>query len=340
MAWGAPLHLETSDEIGELAGALASAQGAMHHAERSAENPYFGSTYADLAACIDACRLPLSENALCVLQLMETIGKTPYLVTLLAHKSGQWVRGKMQVYPMTQKKGEGWVYSPDPQSLGSCITYCRRYCLQAILNLASEDDDGNKASGEKGKKGKAKVDTSGMDTGNCRSCGELIFWGQLNDKPHPYNRDGTTHFSTCPQADQHRKSKDDKKPEPAGRDMKQAQRATIHGMAMTCFRQGKKATKQEMANKDYWLHWVMREFFWPDKPLDKVTMTELTEEQADKIIALLRNEKRRDHSIEKWMEFADSETQEAVDRAHNSGKGAPPADAPVDQGALHGDTPF
>ena len=34
----------------------------------------------------------------------------------------------------------------DPQKLGSCITYYRRYTLQSLLGLQAEDDDANKAS--------------------------------------------------------------------------------------------------------------------------------------------------------------------------------------------------
>jgi len=35
----------------------------------------------------------------------------------------------------------------DPQKNGSAITYFRRYCLQSLLGLRAEDDDGNSASG-------------------------------------------------------------------------------------------------------------------------------------------------------------------------------------------------
>ena len=34
----------------------------------------------------------------------------------------------------------------DPQAAGSAITYARRYALQAIAGIPSEDDDGNMAS--------------------------------------------------------------------------------------------------------------------------------------------------------------------------------------------------
>jgi hypothetical protein len=37
---------------------------------------------------------------------------------------------------------------PDPQSVGSCITYLRRYSLQSMVGIAPEDDDGNAASGQ------------------------------------------------------------------------------------------------------------------------------------------------------------------------------------------------
>ena len=36
----------------------------------------------------------------------------------------------------------------DPQKLGSCITYYRRYTLASLLGLQAEDDDGNAASGK------------------------------------------------------------------------------------------------------------------------------------------------------------------------------------------------
>ena len=34
----------------------------------------------------------------------------------------------------------------DPQKLGSCITYFRRYTLKSLLAIAEGDDDGNLAS--------------------------------------------------------------------------------------------------------------------------------------------------------------------------------------------------
>ena len=37
----------------------------------------------------------------------------------------------------------------DPHGLGSAITYARRYSLMSMLCLATEDDDGNAATGNR-----------------------------------------------------------------------------------------------------------------------------------------------------------------------------------------------
>lgn len=36
-------------------------------------------------------------------------------------------------------------------------------------------------------------------------CGQEIRWGQMFGKRHPFNLDGTSHFDTCPNADEFRK---------------------------------------------------------------------------------------------------------------------------------------
>lgn len=45
------------------------------------------------------------------------------------------------------------------------------------------------------------------DRGVCRSCGAAIFWVRSRGgKPMPLNRDGSSHFADCPNAEAHRKS--------------------------------------------------------------------------------------------------------------------------------------
>jgi hypothetical protein len=44
------------------------------------------------------------------------------------------------------------------------------------------------------------------EEGNCRSCGAPIWWiKHRNGRTGIYNIDGTSHFSTCPDAQNHRK---------------------------------------------------------------------------------------------------------------------------------------
>jgi hypothetical protein len=128
---------EQSEQIGELAKALAVAQGKITGALKDSSNPFFKSRYADLASVWDACRGPLSENGLAVMQLTESDDAGVYVSTTLAHSSGQWMRSRLRLQP---KDGT-------PQGLGSAITYGRRYALAAIVGVAQVDDDGNAASG-------------------------------------------------------------------------------------------------------------------------------------------------------------------------------------------------
>lgn len=132
-----------SPTISELAKALCKAQGKMKHAIKDANNPFFRSKYADLASVVDASRPALTENGLSIVQYTE--GNVLY--TMLLHSSGEWIRGHIELKPMRQVKDKGWEISEDPQSYGSCITYARRYAMAAITGVATEDDDGNAATG-------------------------------------------------------------------------------------------------------------------------------------------------------------------------------------------------
>jgi hypothetical protein len=126
-----------SENIGELAAALAKAQSAMPNASKDATNPHFKSRYADLASIWDACRKPLTDNGLAVIQAPVSV-EAGYvgLTTTLLHASGQWIAETVSA-PLTQNTA---------QSVGSALTYLRRYALAAMVGVAPDDDDGNTAS--------------------------------------------------------------------------------------------------------------------------------------------------------------------------------------------------
>ena len=129
--------MKTSEQISELAAALAKAQGMMENAVMNRVNPHFKSKYADLAAIFDAARKPLSANGLAIVQ---TIGDG-VLHTRLLHTSGQWIASEHPL-PMSGR----------PQEIGSALTYARRYSLSALIGIAAdEDDDANAANRSNGK---------------------------------------------------------------------------------------------------------------------------------------------------------------------------------------------
>jgi hypothetical protein len=129
--------MEKSESIGKLAEALAKAQGAIEGAKKDQSNPYFKSRYADLSSVWEACRKPLSDNGLAIVQIPYNLEpETVTIETLLTHASGEWIKSVITMRPV----------KADPQGLGSCITYARRYSLAAMVGVAPEDDDGNAAS--------------------------------------------------------------------------------------------------------------------------------------------------------------------------------------------------
>lgn len=138
---------EQSQEIGKLASALAKAQGKIVGATKDSKNPFFKSSYADLASVWDAIRGPLSENGLSVIQTTEISDAGAIVVTTLAHESGEWMRGKICMHP----KDEG------PQAYGSCLTYARRYALAAIVGVAQIDDDAEAATGRNSQSGRTPL---------------------------------------------------------------------------------------------------------------------------------------------------------------------------------------
>ena len=132
--------------------ALVAAMADISNPKNNAKNPHFRSTYADLTAVLGVVRPSLSEHGLAVLQTLQitddegdplpgTTGQTPtvasVLHTTLIHESGEEL--DLGMYPIRPQK-------PDPQGVGSAITYARRYSLMAAFGLGAEDDDGNAAS--------------------------------------------------------------------------------------------------------------------------------------------------------------------------------------------------
>ena len=103
-----------------------------------ATNPFFKSAYITLDGILETVRPILSKHGLCVLQEATGDGEYIFVKTKLAHVSGEIL--ETDILRMKPQKN-------DPQSMGSCITYAKRYQLAALLGICeSVDDDGNKAT--------------------------------------------------------------------------------------------------------------------------------------------------------------------------------------------------
>lgn len=129
--------MNKSDNINELASAMASAQSMMAPAKKTQSNPFFKSKYADISAVWEAAQSALNSNGVSVIQggTIDADGQH-YIETMLTHSSGQWISSFEQI--LCKKKD-------DPQAHGAAVTYARRYGLLSMLSLPCEDDDGESA---------------------------------------------------------------------------------------------------------------------------------------------------------------------------------------------------
>jgi hypothetical protein len=123
----------TKEMITNLAKALSAVQAEMKSVKKSADNPFFKSKYADLAAVCDYAYPILAKHGLAISQPAVLLNDKLYVQTVLMHASGDYMKS---YWPITGVK---------QQELGSSTSYARRYSLMAIIGLSAsgEDDDGN-----------------------------------------------------------------------------------------------------------------------------------------------------------------------------------------------------
>jgi hypothetical protein len=128
--------MNTSENIADLATALALAQAEMKNATLNKVNPHYKNKYADLAA-VRAATLPaLNKHGLSILQTTQITDAGLVLVTRLAHKSGQWMDS---TYPLP-------LAADKPQIMGSALTYARRYAWSSLCGVFADDDDDAEAA--------------------------------------------------------------------------------------------------------------------------------------------------------------------------------------------------
>jgi len=101
---------------------------------KDANNPFYKSKYFDINSLIKQLQPLLKKHKLLLTQ--PIIGDSVETkITCIDSETS--VISTLQLPQIA-----------DPQKLGSCITYYRRYTLASLLGLQAEDDDGNAASGK------------------------------------------------------------------------------------------------------------------------------------------------------------------------------------------------
>ncbi|ADY20334.1 ERF family protein [Bacillus paranthracis] len=130
--------MNRSETIAELSKSLVKFNTEVNRIAKDAKNPFHKNNYATLDTIIDEVRPILSQHGLSIIQIPSGDGQNVTLKTLLLHESGEWLESDA----LTMKPVKN-----DPQAIGSCMTYARRYSLAAFLSLnTGEDDDGNNAT--------------------------------------------------------------------------------------------------------------------------------------------------------------------------------------------------
>jgi len=132
--------MQWSEGCAKIAAALAAAQGKLEDPAKvaAAGGGERGKRwkYAPLAEFMADVRKVLAEQQIALVESVTL--EPPQLDLALLHSSGEWIRAS---YPLVGNDA----IKRDPQTLGSAVTYARRYGIKALLSLAEEDDDGQAA---------------------------------------------------------------------------------------------------------------------------------------------------------------------------------------------------
>lgn len=112
--------LEVKKEIGTLT--------------KNSKNPFFKSQYLDLNAILEEIDPIMQKHGLILLQPIKA---NEVFTSIIDSENGQTIVTSSMVIPST---------ITDPQKMGACVTYFRRYTLKSLLGIAEQDDDGTLAS--------------------------------------------------------------------------------------------------------------------------------------------------------------------------------------------------
>ena len=99
---------------------------------KDSKNPFFKSKYFDINSLLEHVEPILQKHDLLLLQPI-TDGKVSTIIVDV--ETGEKVISEIALPQLN-----------DPQKLGSCVSYYRRYTAQSLIGLQATDDDANLAS--------------------------------------------------------------------------------------------------------------------------------------------------------------------------------------------------
>ena len=119
---------------------LALVRSMVGAVKKTAKNPFFKSSYADLNGVMDSLAPALVECNLIYVQYANRHDSVDVLTTELVNISNPEEKIVSHTHLV--------IPSADMQKLGGAITYARRYALVSMFGLEAIDDDGNVAAGK------------------------------------------------------------------------------------------------------------------------------------------------------------------------------------------------
>jgi hypothetical protein len=151
--------MKRSEQINEIAAALAKAQVEMHNPAFDSQNPHFRSKFASLASVRNAVVPVLAKHGVFLTQELTRTEGGMATTTVLMHSSGQWIEYDPLVMPMMKD---------DAQGAGSATTYGKRYSMQGVAAVVGDEDDDAEAAVDRGRvdprgNGHKKVDMAKRD---------------------------------------------------------------------------------------------------------------------------------------------------------------------------------
>jgi hypothetical protein len=130
---------------------------------KDTKNPFYKSKYFDINSLIKQLQPLLKQNRLLLLQPIEE--DMVYSKLICIDGTG----GVISALKLPQ--------ITDPQKLGSCITYYRRYTLASLLGLQAVDDDGNLTVNASSTNNKEEKRTLNINTNAFEKAKEFIVNG-------------------------------------------------------------------------------------------------------------------------------------------------------------------